>query len=137
MQDTAAVNSWLNGLFTPDPILSAQVGGRLYAELAPQGAVLPFVLWQQQGGSDEAVLDGAGRICATEWLIRAVGRDGALSSLRTIADRIDVLMSGASGGVTGWVMRAKRVRPVQIVEPFDGARWLHLGAVWRIWTSEA
>jgi hypothetical protein len=136
MHDQAAVSAWLAEVLGGDAVLSAMVGGRLYSS-PPQAAEFPLAMWGLRQSSSIAALDGMGRLERSAWQVEAVGMGGGYEDLRPIADRIDALLSGAVGTPAGWRFRAARDSSLQFAEDHAGVRYHHLGAVWRIWSTEA
>lgn len=133
MIETLRVDQWLYERLSGDTTLSNLVGGRIYSYLAPQDAVLPFVLFSHQAGHDVRGVGPARIMTSLVYQVKAVGQGHSFGPLKAIADRLDTLLQGASGSVVdGTVLMCVREQPVEYVETDDGVQYRHLGGLWRI-----
>jgi|YelNatPaOPRAMG01_1025707.scaffolds.fasta_scaffold03111_13 hypothetical protein len=144
---TLSADAWLYGLLANDSILQAPLAGRVYVDVAPQGAVYPLVIIRCTGGSD--VLGSAGTRVVTrlEYQITAVRRVdrgvGGFADLQTIADRVDDLVAGVAGSIVTVGTRqyavhgAYRRAPLQYTTvESDGTVARHLGGDYVIIVEE-
>lgn len=135
---TILANQWLYARLSSDPVLAQLVGERIYSPPAPPGAELPFVLYRYQAGYDVRGV-GATRIMTDlVYQVQVVGRGASVSPLQPIADRLDVLLQGASGSVgNGRVLTCVREQPIAYPEVVDGVTYHYVGGLWRILVQEA
>lgn len=76
-------------------LLSSLVGGRVYPDVAPDGAVLPMIVYQQVGGTGLSFIDGTlpsrenGRMQVSCW---ATTRPAAVS----LSKQVEVIICGAT-----------------------------------------
>ncbi len=133
------VEEWLWALLRYDATLQGLVGGRVYAYAAPEGATLPAVVFQHQAATDVRTGPGQDRIMVDGlWLVRGVSEGRSFAQLRPVADRIDTLLSGASGTVSdALVLHTVREEPAVLVERQAGIEYRHLGGLYRIWSQAA
>lgn len=134
MAESTAIDRWLNTVLAADTQLAAVVGTRIYADLAPDGAALPMVVYQMQSSRDLMAL-GSHRVWAnTLYLVRGVAQTIAYGgSLITIADRIDAALHAASGStVEGVVYECVREGEFRLTETANGIQYRHLGGLYRI-----
>lgn len=133
MIETLRAEQWLYTVLSGDTTLSSLVGGRIYSYLAPQDAVLPFVVYSHQAGHDVRGVGPTRIMTSLVYQVKAVGQGGSFQPLKAIADRLDVLLQGASGSVVdGTVLMCVREQPVEYVEVENGVQYRHLGGLWRI-----
>lgn len=139
--ETTRVDQWLRTTLAADATLTSLVSTRIYSERAPQSATFPFVLFQFQGGSD-VMGAGATRIMLDGvWVVRGVVKGNSFNqdSLKSIADRIDILLHRSSGGVADGttVFTSTREAPFRLAEDRDGVSYRHLGGRFRILAQSA
>ncbi|HEV8639448.1 MAG TPA: hypothetical protein VG370_35005 [Chloroflexota bacterium] len=111
----------------------AVADGRIYQGVAPEGAALPFVVFQMLAGTDLAQL-GAFRVWANLlYLIKATGQGSSFAALAPLADAIDARLHRASGTTAdGRVLTCVREEAHTMVEVTDGRQWRHAGGVFRL-----
>jgi hypothetical protein len=128
---------WLVGVLLGDAEVAALVGERVYSELAPQGAVMPYVTIQNQASVD--VLGVGSRRIMSElvYVVRAVGRGASYVGLAPIADAIDRVLHLSRGETEeGWVLGCRREQPFRRPEVTSGVQYRHLGGLYRLWVQE-
>lgn len=127
------VDKWLYGVLSGDATLTGLVGARIHAYQAPEGTAFPFVLYSFQGGADVAVVGGIRIFNRGVYQVKAVGKGDTMGALQSIADRIDTLLQGASGSVTGGIILAcVREQPLAYAEIDNRIQYRHLGGLYRI-----
>jgi hypothetical protein len=125
---------WLYSVLSGDATLAGLVGTKIYSYLAPGGTASPFVVYNFQGGTDVMAV-GAIRIMNTGlYQIKGIVQSNSMSGVaKSIADRIDTLLHGMTGLVTGGIVLAcVRQQPIAYVETSNGLRWNHLGGSYRL-----
>lgn len=133
MIETARVEEWLYTLLSGDATLSAIVGSRVYGYVAPAGTTSPWVVFNYQSGHDVRGMGPARIMVSAQYQVKAVGQYDGFGMLKSVADRIDALMQGASGSVVdGQVLACVRQSPVAYVEVSDGMQYRHLGGLYWI-----
>lgn len=134
--ETTRIDDWLHDALTGDSGLVAVVGDRVYSEVAPAGAVYPFVVFSQQNVDDVVGATEATRIMVDGlWSVLGVDETGTWQGdLKTISDRIDVVLQASAGGTVDGhtVFASHRVRPLRFVETRDGRQFRRLGGTYRI-----
>ena len=136
MGELGAIDTWLYATLSADATLVGLVAGRVYDSVAPQGAVLPCIVFQHQGAHDVRG-NGPGRIMAsTVYLVKAIGQGSSFTALEAIANRVDVLLQGQSGSNTKGQCWAVREQPFKLAETDEGIQYRHLGGLYRIWAKE-
>jgi len=100
---------WLYEQLTTDSQLSAALGGRVYVDIAPQGAqyplaILTLVMAQQIGNLfDDRVMD------AETWQVAVWTDEPSYTDIESIADRIRAILHKAGGaGVLAAVYQEQR-----------------------------
>lgn len=132
--DSSRVNQWIRNTFVNDGPLSTAVGGRIYTDYAPQGAITPMVVSLYLGGSDK-VRTRTSRLTNTLYLIRAVADGSSYDAIEPIADRIDELLTVPDVGVLVRDIRIAsclRDQPHQRKDEEFGKPVVYLGGIYRI-----
>lgn len=104
----------------------------VYRFQAPQGSVEPYVVFQQQAGTDSYTF-AARDVRSLLYLVKAV--DASTSGLRAaqMAERIDSLLTDKPLSLTGWTnIRLRRESDVEYVEVDAGKTYQHYGALFRV-----
>jgi hypothetical protein len=87
------VEQWIYQTLSADPTITGVVGSRIYADVAPQGATFPLVLFAHIGNVDVVRAWNNGRMAKNIFLVRVVGTGNSVTgSLKTVADRFDPLL---------------------------------------------
>jgi len=136
MIETLRVDQWLYTVLSGDPTLKSLVGQRIYGYVAPEDAALPYVVYSHQAGHDVQGVGPARIMANLIYQVKAIGSGSSFVPLRAIADRIDALLQGASGGaVDGRVLMCIREQPIEYVEIDDGIQYRHVGGIYRLWVQ--
>lgn len=104
----------------------------VYRFQAPQGSVEPYVVFQQQAGTDSYAFS-ARDARSLVYLVKAV--DASTSGLRAaqMAERIDSLLTDKPLSLSGWTnIRLRRESDVEYVEVDAGKTYQHYGALFRV-----
>lgn len=129
--DTALYSRLQNDLGTAGTLYALGCTG-VYRQIAPQGSVEPYVVFQQQAGTDS--YNFSARDARTLlYLVKAV--DASTSGLRAaqMAERIDTLLTDKPLTLTGWTnIRLRRESDVEYIETDAGKTYQHYGALYRI-----
>lgn len=144
----SVVDEWLmarlNGDATLRSILNVPTGGSRVASMVAPSAWRdgPFVVFAMQLPlrTVRATLGGARVFADGEYLVRSVGRPADWGTIKSAADRLDILLDRATGTTsTGEVYTCLHVEPFRMEEndaperPGDRRNvWLHVGALWRL-----
>jgi hypothetical protein len=127
------VDRWLYGLLTGDSTLVGLVDGRVYGYLDQRDGALPYVVYSFQGGYDVRGNGPTRFMTSLLYQVKAVGAGASFQPLQAIADRLDELLQGASGTVSGGrVLVCVREQPINFPEVHNGVIYLHVGGLWRI-----
>lgn len=137
MIETPRAFEWLYQTLSADPILSGYVDSRIYRNLAPQKAEMPYVILQYQGGHDVRGV-GPGRVMAQIiYVVKVVGPAAQYTALKAIADRVDGILHGASGQVAdGEILGCVRETSLDYEEMQAGVRYQHLGGQYRLYVQQ-
>lgn len=138
--ETLTADRWLYATLSGDATLMALVTG-VYTWPVPEGAALPYVLFQEQSARDLTAL-GPHRVWVDGlWLVRAVAEARSWGgNLETAANRIDALLQAASGAVVaplppGNVWACVRVQPFRLTETAQSRSIKHLGGIFRLYVA--
>lgn len=128
------IDKWLRTLLTGDATLTGLVADRVFSEVAPEGTATPFIVFQAQSDSVDALGVGQARIMsASVYMVKAVTSGSSYAPLIPIADRIDELLHRASGSADGAsILASTRERTLRLHEHQDGVEWRTLASSFRI-----
>lgn len=134
---TLVTDRWIYGILSVDATLVGLVGSRIYRGMAPLNATFPCVVFFYMPGGQDVRGTGTYNIMVSGyWVIKAIDRNNSPASAGTIADRIDTLLHGQSGAVSGGaVLACVRDEPVSFTELVDGALYQHVGGMYRIYAQ--
>lgn len=128
------IDWWIYQQLVSDPQVFTEVGGRIYADQAPQGSDGKMIIFSHLGGSDKGLTSRA-RLSNSIYLIRAIAKNSTYRVLETAADRIEAVMTVPDGGV---IVRDVRITGVAREQPFkrtdneNGIPVVHLGGLYRV-----
>lgn len=87
------IEKWIYQQLSGDATITSIVGSRIYADIAPQAATFPLILFAHIGNVDVLRAGRHGRMAKSIFLVRAVGKtSSAGGDLTTVADRFDPLL---------------------------------------------
>lgn len=136
-------DQWLYTTLAGDATIAAAVGTRIYSWQAPPLTSGPYIVYQEQSPGNDIRASGrvgTGRIMTTPlYLVRVIGPFNSLSTLQSIALRIDQLLEGiTTATVNGNHISIQRESPFSLVEQ-DGVQqtYRHLGGMYRFYISGA
>ncbi len=145
-RELSEIDAWLRSTLAAGTALTSLIGGtaspRIYAGLAPQGASLPFVLYDVQDVRDETGVAGHRGAVRADYLVRAITEDPSFAGAAAIMAQADPLLHQAAGTVYSGtvavliVQGCVRLEPVRYYEVDAGVRYNHFGGVYRIWAHE-
>lgn len=135
--EATRIDRWLFETLTGDAALTAAVGSRVYSDLAPDKAAMPYVVFSMQTADRDVQGIGTERFLVQPvYLVKAVGAGVSYEPLEAIADRIDAVLQGGAGSVTGGLIHACiREQMVRYPEVDAGQQFRHLGGLYRIWAQ--
>lgn len=138
--ETTVAETWLYGLLAADTGVggvnhaTTGVNGRIYSYVAPEGAEFPFVIVSHQSGHDVRGTGPARVMAAMVYQVKVVGKARSQLAIAALASRVDALLQGASGTVSGGqVLACVREQTVSYLEVDAGTQYRHLGGLYRIW----
>lgn len=106
---------------------------RVYSQLAPQGATLPYVVYDYAAGGDTN--ESPSRIVDVEYRVEAVGTTQAQA--RTIAGHIEDALHNGTLTASGWNhIATTHIRPLSLQETTDGVQYWRRGGIYRIRMSK-
>lgn len=109
-----------------------------YADIAPQAAAFPYVIWNDQSSTDSLGNAGARILQNSLFQVKVIGKGGSFSDIEAMEARMDalvqrtlmtpVLVDGVTiGGIT-------RQSAIKYVDVQDNIRYNHLGGLYKIFT---
>lgn len=125
------VGSALRAHLAAGTALVTELGGtRIYEALAPQGALLPYVIYSRAGGGDDN--SAPRRTRSEQWVVKVVSEDQAQA--RRVDALIDERLHEAELTLTGWDnYQTARRTDVAYAEPSGGgAVYWHRGARYQL-----
>lgn len=125
---------WLYSTLSAGTALVAVVSTRLYRHHAPQGAVVPYVVFRYEGGHDVAGVGTARVMTEGVYQVRATGLWADYATIKSAADQIDTLLQGASGTTSDTTIAACVREEVFELNDLadDGQSYAHVGGLYRL-----
>ena len=81
--------------------ITSVIGNRIYLSAAPQGAQLPFIIYQQDGSENINTLAGSSGLRKTRFQITAIGTDAP--AMETVRAAICNLAGNGNAGGFRWI----------------------------------
>lgn len=133
MDETLVADTWLANTLTNDAQLMGEVNG-VYSSEAPQGAPMPYVIFEWMGGTDVTFVNGIRVWHSGVWVVKAVDETTTFADLQTAAERLEALLHRQSGNNSGGtVFTATREAPFRSAYSDDsGKSYRELGGRFRI-----
>jgi hypothetical protein len=131
MSITNALNTGILSTLSGGTALTGALGGTaIYYQQAPDGAALPYVVWNYQGGGDENITQS--RMKNLLVYVRGYAASPALAG--TIDAYCDALLHNKTISVTGWSnFWTAREEDISLVENLpDNTRIYSEGGIYRI-----
>ncbi|MCW5933968.1 MAG: DUF3168 domain-containing protein [Fimbriimonadia bacterium] len=134
MSETGAIEQSLYTALTSEAGITAVVGTRVYAYLAPQGAVMPYIVYAPVSGGIESNCTHEQQTVEPLYTVRAVSEGGSMLAVHALAELIhSAIGTTAESVVTGvQLLGCYRESTVEYVEVFEGKRYCHAGGVYRV-----
>lgn len=137
MSEIAQAFQWVANTMQADSALMAAAPGGVYREFAPVDTLAPFVLVNQQSGTDVLTVNANRLFVSLLLQIKALGPSGIggnYAALVTIADRIDALFRSVRdvGLSSGGILACYREQTIAYGELVNGQPFSHLGGLYRI-----
>lgn len=133
LYSTLAGDSALVGFLPTDPDDGAPA---IYEAPGPQPGVWPRVTYFFASGQDTRVIGVGPRILTElQFQVKVIGKTASILDLEAIADRVDALLDGVTGGPTtggGHVASSTRTSGFVYPEVTDGVSFRHLGGIYRL-----
>jgi len=119
---------------TSDAALMAKVTG-VYNALAPSSVSTPFVVFQEQAGTDAYTLRRR-MLRSLLYQVKCVDRGGSAKTAGEVYDLIDGVLHDASLSVAGYAtLYVRRESDVKYTEVVDGVQYWHVGGLYRVIVS--
>lgn len=137
--EISRARKWIYDALGADATLTALIGGsvtpRIYFGLAPEGATLPYVIVNLQASSDVQGFCLPRIATLPLFQVKVVCDGPPTSSVRTIADRIDLILGEAVAEVSqSYVFSGRRESSIEYVEMKRDASsyFTHSGGLYRL-----
>lgn len=123
---------WLYETLSADGVLSAGLTG-FYAQLAPEGAVSPYVVWQTYVDADYPTFNQTRVWADLGYVVKIIKEGSSGVSIEALAKQMDSLLHRVSGSTTGGnIVSCHRDLPFSFIETAEGKTYRHLGGVYRV-----
>jgi hypothetical protein len=134
MDELARAEAWLYATLSADTALAALVGTRIFAESAPDKTVFPFVTFNWMAGHDVNIIEQFRILTHALYLVKGIDEGRSITTLKSIADRIDAVLHGKEQIVIGdaTLLMCNREQPFSMAETTDGKEYRHRGGQYRL-----
>lgn len=79
---------WIYGQLLDEPTLITPIGGRIYRDDAPQGAVRPHLVYLLQSDTDRTTANGRHLLGTMFWLVKIIGEGDRSPAFTSIIDGV-------------------------------------------------
>lgn len=118
-----------------DATIQSLCGGRIYRELAPQGATFPYIVFGLMSANDRNMLGPIRAFTRGLYQVRSVTSGNSFDTNNDIMDRVDTLLQDKTLTVDGFrVMPIHRESIARYTEVVAGTRFNHLGFIYRFFS---
>lgn len=135
-----AVYGKLAGDTTLNALLGSPASGyakSIYHNQAPAGAAYPYVVFFKQAGNPTEAFGDPSALETDVWEIKAVDRSTSADVAEAIDERITILLNDATLSISGaTLLYLRRQSDVQFPELQDGVTYVHVGASYRLVTTD-
>ena len=108
----------------------------VFQDLAPEGAVPPYVVFNAQSPSVPQYTYTAVAFENTIYQVKGVTQGPSKAAGGTIAHQIDAALNDAAVTVTGYtLLKCRRLQDVDFTEVVSGVRFSHIGGLFRVWVD--
>lgn len=130
--ETFAADAWLFGTLNADPLLA----GKVHDALAPQDSVPPYVVFQQQSGTDVLTANRSRVMANLLYVVRVIGQGASFAALKALAQRVDALLQRASGSnADGTVLSSHREEPMKRAYTEQGVAYREVVLTYRLFVQ--
>lgn len=115
--------------------ISTGLSTRVYEDVAPHDALMPFIVWQCQSPPRDIRGVGVFRVMVdTLYVVKAVSQGTSYAPLAPVVAAIDRAMTNAEGSAVedGLVLTSVRNDQFSLREVAEGTEFRHLGGEYRI-----
>jgi hypothetical protein len=133
--ETWIIEQWLYATLSGDGAITAAIGNRIYADVAPLDAAYPFIVYNMKSASDVAGVGALRILTQADYTVKVITQGSSYAPIKDLALRIDTLLHRQSGTTTdGAVISATRQEPVRYTETDNqsGVQYKHLGGIYRL-----
>lgn len=104
----------------------------IFRQQAPQGAAEPYVIFQQQAGTDSYTFN-IQDVRTLVYLVKVVDKSPSGLRAANAAERINTLLTDKPLSLTGWTnIRLRRETDVEYSEIDNGIQYQHYAALYRV-----
>ena len=108
----------------------------IYQDLAPEGAVPPYVVFNAQSPSVPQYTYTGVAFENTIYQVKGVTQGPSKSAGGTIAHQIDAALDDQAVSVSGYtLLKCRRLQDVDYTEVVSGVRFSHIGGLFRVWVD--
>lgn len=135
--EISRARKWIVDALKADATLVALIGGasaaRIYFGMAPENAVMPYVLFNLQASSDVQGFCLPRVAARLTFQVKVVCDGPPTTGVRTIADRVDLVLGQAVTQVSeSYVFSGRRTQAIEYVErkPDSSGYFTHTGGLY-------
>lgn len=108
----------------------------IYADVAPEGAAFPFVVFQKSSGMPTEAFGDPSALETDVWMVKCVDRGTSADAAEGVAARIITLLNDANLTISGaTTLYLRRQSDMDYPETIDGVHYKHVGSLFRLITD--
>lgn len=127
--ETVVADEWIHFTLISHPSVSAIVDDRIYFDVAPRDAQMPFIVIQEQDASDFRGVGPVNVFTTTLYIVKAIAQGDSYMPLQPIAKAIYDALHDSKGVAPsgGRIVSCLREAPFRLQEFSEGKSFRHLG----------
>lgn len=135
--ETFTADDFLFDRLSTDPVLIPLIPGGVHVDVAPETVEeYPYIVFNLQAPRDIRGVGPARIMADLLYTIKATTRGNSYLPLREIANRIDEILTAASGSAIGGnVLHVIREESIHFPETVNGVEYRHLGGLFRLYVQ--
>lgn len=127
--ETVVADEWIHFTLLSHPTVSSIVDDRVYFDVAPRDALMPFIVIQSQDADDYRGVGPVNVFTTTLYIVKAIAQADSYGPLQPVVEAIYDALHNSKGLAPsgGRIISCLREAPFRLQEFSDGKSFRHLG----------
>lgn len=135
VHELVSAETWLYGVLSNDTTLLGYAPGGVFADLAPDGTLTPYVIFNAQSpGVNSLTMNGVRLLSNPLYQVVATGPASQMSSIANAAAEIDKLLKPPASGTVagGYISSSYQETPLMLSQVINTVKWKSIGGLYRL-----